>query len=332
MKHIIHIVPGFSAASTLRQALSLGKEDVLVFEDSLDGGPICDFQSLGEWNAMRREYWSAVCEPDGERFPEGLQHAHDSQSDCIAALSRADEIIVWAGADVREQLYLLWVFRLFECYRLDAARLRLIQTHGTEHFLMSGICIYNPGQLKEWYEGEHRVLDAQDSAELKRVWQAVTSATPEALMQCYASGSPRLPRLAESLPHFIKRYPDRKNGLNLHQYCLLFYADRGPPAARVIGYTMGYMDEHGIDFAGDMLLFDLMKKLGDDALPQPALTLTGNIRELRGTEVRLNDMGRQYLAGKANFIELNGLDYWVGAVHLTPENLWYYDNGKLIAA
>ena len=31
------------------------------------------------------------------------------------------------------------------------------------------------------------------------------------------------------------------------------------------------------------------------------------------------------LRGDADFVELNGLDLWLGGVHLSPNNLWRWD-------
>lgn len=327
----LHIVPGASAAGSLKQALRLKKEDVLLFEDSLDGGPILDFQSLEEWSARRNTYWNEFIIIDDELL-KPLSHVFNEAVDCVQCLSGADEIILWVGGDVREQLYLLWVIRLFECYQLDFTKIRLIETYRTDRYAVTGVGIYNPEQLEKFFNGKHRSLEEQDITELKKAWNAVTASTPNALMQRYASGSARFPSLAESLKHFIKRYPNHKTGFNFHQSFLLQQLHNGPSATRIIGFTMGKMDEQSLDFVGDIYLFDALKKLGDEKLPHPALMLTGDLSNLRETEVRLTDMGKQFMAGTANFVQLNGLDYWVGGVHLTPENLWYYDNGKLIQA
>jgi hypothetical protein len=44
-------------------------------------------------------------------------------------------------------------------------------------------------------------------------------------------------------------------------------------------------------------------------------TLSGDTKQLRGTEVRLTQHGEAILAGKGNAVEWNGIDDWVGGVH-----------------
>jgi hypothetical protein len=46
----------------------------------------------------------------------------------------------------------------------------------------------------------------------------------------------------------------------------------------------------------------------------------------------LTETGRAVLNGDIDFIALNGIDQWLGGVHLRPENLWRWDeqNQKMI--
>ena len=129
----------------------------------------------------------------------------------------------------------------------------------------------------------------------------------------------------------MMRYPDKQTGLNFYQKRLLHHADKGPNAARIIGYTMGMIEDNELDYAGDEYLFDLLKKLGDEQLPYPAFVLKGDTSTLHSTQAQLTDWGIKYRNGEENFTRLNGIDYWVGGVHLTPENLWYYSDGRLVA-
>jgi len=46
---------------------------------------------------------------------------------------------------------------------------------------------------------------------------------------------------------------------------------------------------------------------------------------MRETEVEILPIGQDVLAGEANFVELNGIDIWIGGVDLTPENIVYQE-------
>ncbi len=53
---------------------------------------------------------------------------------------------------------------------------------------------------------------------------------------------------------------------------------------------------------------------------------------MRGTDARLTEAGELFLAGDWDFIEKNGINDWVGGVHLDSKsgNVWYYHNGLII--
>jgi hypothetical protein len=62
------------------------------------------------------------------------------------------------------------------------------------------------------------------------------------------------------------------------------------------------------------------------------LTLSGDTTRLRGTEVRLTQHGEAILAGKGNAVEWNGIDEWVGGVHLDSRygRVWFQTGETLI--
>jgi hypothetical protein len=45
--------------------------------------------------------------------------------------------------------------------------------------------------------------------------------------------------------------------------------------------------------------------------------------------VALTGAGRDVLAGRSDHVELNGIDRWMGGVHLTRRSLWRWDGSAL---
>lgn len=67
----------------------------------------------------------------------------------------------------------------------------------------------------------------------------------------------------------------------------------------------------------------------DGAGPRPAAAgrALGSPVE-RGTPLRLTDTGARVLAGDADHVTLNGIDRWIGGVHLTGADVpWRWDEG-----
>lgn len=111
---------------------------------------------------------------------------------------------------------------------------------------------------------------------------------------------------------------------------LLHYTkEKGPKAARVIGYTLGYNDSP--DWVGDGYLFQRLMNLGGETLASPSIRVTGSRQAMRECEVELTPFGQQVLSGKSNQVLENGIDDWIGGVHLiSPGNVVFRDGDLLV--
>jgi hypothetical protein len=87
------------------------------------------------------------------------------------------------------------------------------------------------------------------------------------------------------------------------------------------------------DRVGDDYLFARLRRMADPGLRHPFLALAGNPAVMRGLEARLTATGVEALAGRANFVALNGIDDWIGGVHLKAGQgrLWFRDRDTLVA-
>src|SRR4030095_8846648 len=94
----------------------------------------------------------------------------------------------------------------------------------------------------------------------------------------------------------------------------------GPPFVRAgARETRPYM--------GDITCFGRMDRMAQR--PPPLLRLDPPARPVkRTTGVRLTDTGARVLAGEADQIALNGIDRWIGGVHLQGHHVpWRWDDG-----
>jgi hypothetical protein len=92
---------------------------------------------------------------------------------------------------------------------------------------------------------------------------------------------------------------------------------------------------HDMDFPewmADNYLFQRLHRLAENVLPKPLLTFSGDTTRLRGTEVRLTEYDEAILAAKGNAVEWNGIDEWVGGVHLDSRNgrVWFQTGETLV--
>ena len=309
LNQALHVVGGFSAAGLLKQALRIKHERLLVTEDSLSVGPAPATDDLDVWRSTREPFLKSLCNwhdpPPQEYNPKGLN---------TDLLGREKPIVVWAGIGLPEQLLLARVVVLFEQLALDPSRLRVVQfEESMRGYIVRGIFILDPEELRE--HPEPRTLRPAELQELRRAWHAYTSDKPVDLDEYVATPGP-MPILHRAMRCLLQRYPDHQSGTNSWDERLLHYTmERGPKAAHVMGFTMGFNDSP--DLVGDGYLFQRLMRLADPNLASPLVSVVGSRRELRKCEVALTPFGQMVLAGEVNQVRQNGIDDWIGGVHLT---------------
>ena len=81
--------------------------------------------------------------------------------------------------------------------------------------------------------------------------------------------------------------------------------------------------------SSDVILSSRISRLGSPQLTRPLLHLgpdtTSADPHMRS--VTLTEFGEEVLAGQGNHLSVNGVDDWVGGVHLSSQhsNVWRYD-------
>jgi hypothetical protein len=75
-------------------------------------------------------------------------------------------------------------------------------------------------------------------------------------------------------------------------------------------------------FMGDNTFYKLMADLASVRNPLVEISAA----------VAITETGRKVLEGQADHIGLNGIDRWLGGVHLTNDNAWRWDraSGRLV--
>jgi hypothetical protein len=174
--------------------------------------------------------------------------------------------------------------------------------------------IWAADRVLECSPGAHPLHDAEIS-EYRAAWAAYISSDPTDLSR-YLDIPARQPILQRAMRSLVLRYPDKSTGLSYCDELILKYAaEKGPRVARVVGYTIGFYE--AMDSLGDLYVFDRVRRLSQHALRTPLLEFSGDRNKMRASEVRLTDFGRAVLSGKSNAIAENGIDDWIGGVHLS---------------
>jgi hypothetical protein len=320
LNQAVHIVGSDTAAAALKVALHLSRDQVLVNEDPLSCGPAPATTDLGVWRSARESYLREIFVewPDfsfGEYADNGLLMNAER-------LDQEQAIAVWVGLGLPDQLLLAWVVFLFDRLKLDLSKLSIVQfekLRPTQAVLSLGEL--SPENIREYRPAPHQ-LDSEEVEELRHLWKVYTSDDPAALSR-YVAGCSPMPIVHRAVSELLYRYPDVRSGLGVWNERLLRYTlDKGPVAARVIGYTMA---SRSLDWQGDMYLFHRLISMA--AARSPLISLTGSRTTMRGCEVRPTSFGEDVLAGNANNVRENGIDDWIGGVHLSEDSYVTFRSG-----
>ena len=306
--------------------------DFLWFADPYVEGPVPRTSSLEEFVRVRAKYLEACC---------GVKDAFKDLNASYEDLERAREyesVNIWLEHDSYDQLILAKLLDFFSDPSNRPARLRLISvTHfpGVERF--NGI-----GQLPA---EALRVLwsDFQDVDETqlelgKQAWLAITSPTPEVLLDLVNTGTPALPAMGKALARHLRELPSSTNGLSLtERLTLQILAAKGDMnAPRLFGWYGNHYEP--LPFMGDTGYWNVLRGLANTEAPALRIRERTDVPQEwnRHWHVELLPFGESLIRNEADWLESNTVERWVGGVRIDSRNRlnWRFDEerGRVIEA
>jgi hypothetical protein len=306
---MIHFTNGSIVANALVAGGVPGR--VVACADPLHDGPCLPGLSRADWRETRARFLSAT---HGVAFGQVLRD-FEARDDAIDETARGEDVVLWFEHDVFDQLNLLWLLDSLANAGTPARRVRLVVIG--EHADVApfhGLGQLSSAQLLELFPArEVLTIVALDQA--RAAWAEVCAPDPRALARRAEAPSahwPWLPgalgRLVEELPSFDGLSRTERQGL-----------EAIAAGAETLGeaFAACAAREERV-FLGDWSFYTTMRRLHDAATPliTPQPTLDGS------RHVALTDFGRRVLSGEDDHATLNGLDRWVGGVHLKSPPHW----------
>jgi RNA polymerase sigma factor (sigma-70 family) len=327
----LHVLNGDSVRVTLEHSDVPGA--FAVYAEVFHEGPVLREIGTNAARETRARYHSArgyVPYADAMRFGETWDGRLEAYADY-------DEVVLWFEHDLFDQLLLVHHLAWFAGRTLGRTALSLIcigEFPGFEPF--HGLGQLNPDQLTSLLGTREPVSNDQIALGV-RGWEAFTSSDPIALDALVHDERARfLPFLAGALQRFVEEYPALSTGLPRTERHILELLADGPTTPERLFVAEQRCEERV--FMGDTTFWLRISDLARGAHPLVSLDVAEPEEDRvfpRGT-VRITDVGRDVLAGRADWVHLNGFDRWLGGVHLEAlpggDVSWRYDvrTGRIV--
>ena len=292
---------------------------VLYWRDALHEGPV---PAVGP-DALRQIRAEFLIRAGADDRAEST--AMFAERDRTLERHRDGEYVLWFEADLYDQLQIIQILARLGELGVPAGRVTLIcigEHPGIAHF--GGLGQLSAEQLRDLAATNARAVLTPAAFQLAATaWAAFQAPAPTGYRTIVTSRSGELRFLAEAFDRLSREYPSTRDGLSLTERRILAsVADGASDAATAF---MRASARETRPYLGDTWCFGMMQRMATAPLPLLTAQPAGQ-PVTRHTRLHLTSTGRQVLAGDADHVELNGIDRWIGGVHLTgPAARWRWD-------
>jgi hypothetical protein len=294
---------------------------ILYWRDVLHEGPV---PAVGP-EELRRIRAAFLLGAGADDRDEGL--AMFAERDRTLEANRDGEYVLWFEADLYDQLQIIQILARLAELGVPAERITLICIG--EH---AGIARF--GGLGELTAEQLRQLPATNAAarltpaalELAtRAWAAFRAPTPAGLGAIAAARLGDLRFLGEAFDRLSREYPATRDGLSLTERRLLASIADGAPDAGTAFVRAAARETR--PYLGDTWAFEALRRMARAPVPLLDADPVDAPADWR-TRFRLTEAGARVLAGDEDHVRLNGIDRYIGGVHLQGrDSPWRWDDG-----
>ncbi len=322
---MLHIHNGDSSADVLRESNIEGEH--LAFREALIEGATPQGLSNEEWLGARARFLAGDYAVD-------FQECHDDllkQQKALSKVAQHQEVVLWFEHDLFCQIHLVYLLTLFSEMNLNRTTLSLVcinEFPGKENF--RGLGELNPEQMLTLFDKRIEVTEEQTQI-AQQAWDAYSSPTPEALEAFLQQDTSALLFLKAAFHKHLGRFPSTKNGLGVIENKALELLREGYKTFATLFSAFG--NAQPVLGLGDTQFWNIVKRLAQANEPALTIGVEDLDRMIKSgafiqAPLQITEFGEEVLSGRKDFIHTNGIDFWLGGVHLTANNLWRWNDDK----
>jgi len=318
---MLHIHNGDSTAVTARAAKIPGEH--IAWREALVCGPTPAGLSEDDFISTRAHHLGQSYNIPFEKCLAELRAMHD----LLASFSEHDEVVLWFEHDLFCQVQLIYLLNWFAGREMGKTKLSLVcinQFPGVEPF--HGLGQLNEAQLTTLLPGRSEIAAAQLDLAVQ-AWQAYSSPDARSLISLLRTDTSALPFLNDAFKKHLERFPSTRNGLGRVENTALALVPAGYSKFRALFPAFSRREStYGFGDAQVYLAMETMMAARKPLLVQNGPRWSKDSAQMLLASFELTDDGRAVLAGEEDFVVTNGIDTWLGGIHLSGhEAAWRWD-------
>ncbi len=314
MKNILNITNGDCAVEIMKKAGISGV--FLPWRDILHDGPVPKELALEDLSKIRSKFIISK----GWGLPEDIEQDFIDRDNALKSFGKYEKVILWFEHDLYDQLQILQILDWFHLKGEKKVNLSIICTDKYLGYL-------SPDEIKALLQYQEPVTEKHLLLSSK-AWAAFREKSPEPWFQLLIDDTSALPFLEGAIIRMLEEYPNCSNGLSRTAQQTLKIISEGENRPQKV--FSRYQESEDRKFLGDSSFWVILKELLESKPPLLSLSegekLTLPINP--NQELTITPTGREVLAGKRSWLEITKLERWLGGVHLTPDNIWYWDSNS----
>jgi hypothetical protein len=233
----------------------------------------------------------------------------------MARYAGHEDVVLWFEHDLYDQLQLIQILDWFCTHPRTATKLSVIcigKFPGIGRF--KGLGQLTSQQLSSLFSQRQEVT-LEDLKYAAAAWSAFCSPDPADLEWVTAQQFNGLQFLKGALIRHMEQYPSVKSGLSRSERQILEVLVTGLRHFEEV--FLAEQDKEERVFLGDSTFRVYLQRMVE--CPAPLI-------EVRNDSMRVTPLGHKVLVGNEDHVRLNGVDRWLGGVHLTgTEAAWRWD-------
>jgi len=328
-RDILHVVSFSLPGDTIRLSGVPSSGNLLIWWDSLITGPVTE-TTLERLSPIRSRYLKNAgapalrvlgCDVQPEEVPSLA-----ARDRLVRRSAEWREIALWFGPSVEEQLSLLQIVAALAQQDLGKTKLSLVSCP------YYPIAAWNPEQLAQFFKSRV-AIHSKYVRFCSRAWSHFCEPDPMPLFRFVQRNTASNPNSCAALALQLREYPSVRNGLSALETMLLREV---PERGTVVLSVAHVMCSDGSGCVGDWILFEMMWRFLTCEVPliEPA---EGSMQDIdswwkfRKLPIRLTPVAHRLLRGRTDCIALNGIDRWIGGVHLAGRSVsWRWDTASRV--